>query len=39
MIISSLLNISLCELKDKNFEDARKACNDVIKRDENNIKA
>jgi len=39
MIISSLLNISLCDLKQNNFEEVRKTCNDVIKRDNNNIKA
>jgi len=39
MIISSLLNISLCDLKLNQFEDVRKGCNEVIKLDKNNIKA
>lgn len=39
MIVSSLLNISLCELKSKKFENTRTACNEVLIRDKNNIKA
>ncbi len=39
IIISSLLNISLCNLRENNFEEVRKACNDVIKRDKSHIKA
>lgn len=38
-IISSLLNISLCNLEMKKFEESREACNEVLKRDPNNIKA
>lgn len=39
MIISTLLNISLCELNSFNFENARNACNEVLKFDNKNIKA
>jgi len=33
------LNQAACQLKLKNFEDARKACNNVLKDDKNNMKA
>lgn len=38
-IINSLLNISLCNLELKKYEICRDACNEVLKRDANNIKA
>lgn len=38
-IISSLLNISLCNLELRKYEECREACNEVLLRDPNNIKA
>ena len=38
MIVSSLLNISLCELKSNKFAEVRTACNEVLIRDHRNIK-
>lgn len=38
-IIASLLNISLCNLEMKKYDECREACIEVIKRDPNNIKA
>jgi hypothetical protein len=39
MKIISLLNISLCELSVEKFKECREACDEVLKLDENNIKA
>lgn len=39
LIISSLLNISLCNLEMKKYEECKEACNEVLLRDPNNIKA
>lgn len=39
MIISALLNMSLCELNCRNWEEVREACNEVIKLDPKNVKA
>lgn len=39
MIISALLNISLCELNCRNWTEVREACDEVIKVDPKNIKA
>ena len=38
-IISSLLNISLCNLEMRKYEECREACNEVLQRDPNIIKA
>lgn len=39
MIIQCLLNISYCEIESERFVETRQACDEVIKRDKNNIKA
>jgi len=38
-IISCLLNIALCNLEMKKYEECKDACNEVLIRDPNNIKA
>jgi tetratricopeptide (TPR) repeat protein len=38
-IISCLLNISLCNLEMRKYEECREACNEVLIRDPKNIKA
>jgi hypothetical protein len=39
LIVSALLNISLCYLKMNKYNDLKQVCNEVISRDSNNIKA
>jgi hypothetical protein len=39
MKISALLNIALCDLNKKKFEDVRNACDEVLKLDQSNLKA
>ena len=39
LIISSLLNISLCYLKMNQFNQLKLVCNEILQRDSKNIKA